>query len=135
MSKQTIVVGKDGSLRGIYSPLVASLAQSVGQPDVRRASHVDPTGDLSQAALAYIYNHMGDGNKFVDYLPNHIAMGCEAYIPRPEAAGLWWADMLPVGHGVLGPWSPADRDKALAAEVAFLQEHHIPTGDLFPPAR
>lgn len=130
MSKQTVVVGKDGSLRGIYSPLVASLAQSIGQPDVRRASHVDPTGDLSQEALAYIYNRVGDGNKFVDYMP-----ASDVYLSRPEAAGLWWADMLPVGHGVLGPWSPADRDKALAAEVAFLQANHIPTGDLFPAAR
>ncbi len=41
--------------------------------------------------------------------------------PTPER--LWFADLLPVGGPVLGPF--AERTSALAAEIAWLREHWL----------
>jgi hypothetical protein len=38
---------------------------------------------------------------------------------EPDANGLWYADMGPVGGGVLGPFD--FRSEALAAEVDYLE--------------
>jgi len=44
---------------------------------------------------------------------------------EPDEAGRWWADLAPVSGPRLGPF--VRRSDALAAEVAWLDEH------LFPP--
>src|SRR5947209_1459433 len=47
---------------------------------------------------------------------------------EPDADGLWWADLAPVGGPRLGPF--ARRSLALDAEVAWLEEHWLEA----PPA-
>lgn len=42
---------------------------------------------------------------------------------EPDQSGQWSADLSPVGGPTLGPF--AKRSKALAAEVAWLNEHHF----------
>lgn len=42
---------------------------------------------------------------------------------EPDQQGRWWADMSPVGGGVLGPF--ANRSEALAAEQAWLETHWL----------
>jgi len=42
---------------------------------------------------------------------------------EPDAEGRWYADLAPVGGPKLGPF--ALRSEALAAEVAWLQEHWL----------
>ena len=43
---------------------------------------------------------------------------------EPNSAGEWTADLSPVGGPVLGPF--AKRGAALAAEVAWLEQHWLP---------
>ena len=43
---------------------------------------------------------------------------------EPDASGRWLADLSPVGGPILGPFSK--RAEALAAEVAWLEEHGLP---------
>ena len=42
---------------------------------------------------------------------------------EPDQQGRWWADMGPVGGGVLGPFS--NRSEALAAEQAWLKANWL----------
>lgn len=46
---------------------------------------------------------------------------------EPDVLGRWHADLSPVGGPVLGPFN--FRSQALAAEVAWLTEHWLPTGE------
>jgi hypothetical protein len=68
-----------------------------------RNSHVDQTLDLRPEARAWLQSNT-----------THVL-----------AALLWWADMLPVGNVVLGPFET--RTEALAAEIAWLRENNLPT--------
>jgi hypothetical protein len=43
----------------------------------------------------------------------------------PDAGGQWWADLSPVQGPLLGPFPR--RTEALAAEVAWLENHWLPT--------
>ena len=43
---------------------------------------------------------------------------------EPDANGRWHADLSPVGGPRLGPF--AKRSEALAAEVSWLEAHHLP---------
>jgi len=74
----------------------------------RRASHVESWADLSDEAREWIHNHRA---WMIDFL--------EAIDPN-----LFWADMLPVGGPVLGPFR--DYDKAIAAERLWLYENNLP---------
>jgi len=42
---------------------------------------------------------------------------------EPDQQGRWWADMSPVGGGVLGPFSV--RSEAIAAERSWLELHWL----------
>ena len=42
-----------------------------------------------------------------------------AFFVEPDQQGRWWADLSPVGGGVLGPFT--NRSEALAAEQAWLE--------------
>ena len=49
---------------------------------------------------------------------------------EPDAEGDWWADMVPVGGPVLGPFT--SRTEALGAERAWLAEHLQPMAITYP---
>ena len=44
---------------------------------------------------------------------------------EPDEAGLWFADLSPVGGPSLGPF--VSRSQALTAEQVWLSEHWLPT--------
>lgn len=113
MKRECVIISRDGSIRGIYSELVASLTKTLGNHTVgRRASHVEFGGDLSQAALSQC---------------SHARLVAENYQITEEAKNKWFADMTPVRGPVLGPYDM--RQEALDAEVAWLLEHNIPVPD------
>ena len=114
--REEVIVGKDGTIRAVYSPVTAKLAQAFGTPEVRRASHVEPTAELTRTA-AYVW------------VSNHCPQPDQGRLSGPELRMLlpegWWADMTPVGGPVLGPYDT--REEALDDEKTWLLEHHIPT--------
>lgn len=119
MSKKiTIIVPRDRATgtRAIHSPEAAAVLAKLGTTETRRASHVEPPGDLSQAALEWllVHNPMAYSTLVTDI--NTAA----SLLPEDS----WWADMLPVGGPVLGPFF--DKNVALAEEVKWLTDHRIP---------
>lgn len=42
---------------------------------------------------------------------------------EPDAVGKWWADLAPVGGGMLGPFD--HRSEAVEAEIAWLSQHWL----------
>ena len=94
----------DTDVRGIYSELTDKIVGELGTKSTSRASHVEPTAELSEAALKYLRDN---GTP-------------EEWLKRD----LWWADMIPSGGPVLGPF--AQRDEALAHEVHWLNRKGIP---------
>jgi len=75
---------------------------------------VEPGAGLSQAAWEWLFNnYTGDLDRTLDTTA--------AIICPPDK---WFADLLPSGGPVLGPYDT--RDDALAAEVVWLDEHNIP---------
>ena len=113
MTKECVIISRDGSIRGIYSELTASLANSIGnRPVGRRASHVEFGCDLSQDALSCCrYANLVNGR----------------YKINDNGSNQWFADMTPVRGPVLGPYET--RQNALDAETAWLLENNIPVPD------
>ncbi len=104
--------------RAIYSGITQKVLSAVGQTETRRASHVEPGGSLSKEALDAIYPDYSEREE--------DKMNTELQI-KPEFTSYWFADMTPVEPGlVLGPFAPEDRDKALAAEVKWLEDNGLP---------
>ena len=92
------------NMRLIHSEEGLAAAQSLGgvDPVIRRASNVDPTGDLSPTAFLWLAHR-----------------NIETLSPAD-----WWGDMLPVNGPVLGPFKT--RQEALDAETTWLKAHGIP---------
>lgn len=106
-TRQQVIISPTGEVRAIYSPLTSQIAKALGGPvTTRRASHVEPTADLSEAARRSIFEIWG-------CWPSEVLW--------PSA---WWADMTPVGGPVLGPYET--REEALDDEKVWLEEHNIP---------
>ena len=131
--KREIIIGRSGSLRSVYSPetdkILRGVANKGGEFSTRRASHVEPTSELTTAAALWLIRNRADV-RIRDLLEKAQdkkafamdACGNTTFIP-PEK---WWADMTPLNPDgpVLGPFD--DRDTALAEEVKWLQENNIP---------
>lgn len=129
MAKQQIIIPRDGiatgeqKVRAIYSPLTASLLGALGETAMRRASHVEPGAELSDAAIVWLLQH-GIGKEDVSH---HAATLCwRVWVANGQArlVDKWWADLLPVDGPVLGPFDT--NTEALEAEVVWLKEHNIP---------
>lgn len=124
MSKKiTIVVPRDraAGTRAIHSPESAKILSALGGTETRRASHVEPPGDLSDTALRWLATN--NRKVFADEIHLDDLVTAAELLP----ANSWWADMLPVGGPVLGPYF--DKNVALAEEVKWLTEHGIPTAN------
>jgi hypothetical protein len=104
-----LIISAKGLVRAICTDQTLSVLKHISndQVDVKRASHVEWSTGISAAANSWLLSNRDD---------------CTAAIP----AG-WWADLLPSGGPVLGPFNThAD---AIAAELAWLHDNHIPTGE------
>lgn len=102
-----IIISPTGDARHVYSEKLAEITAPLGTTTLRRASHVEPTSELSTAAMHYLT----------------ALQGWKALV-----VAAWWADMIPScppgSPEVLGPF--ATRQEALDAEAVWLREHNIP---------
>jgi len=122
MAKQQIVIPRGGitsgeqKVRAIYSPLVAGMLEQLGESELRRASHVEPGSEIKMPALAWLC-----ANSEHVYTTTPSLRGLEML---PQYKTKWWADLLPVGGPVLGPYNT--NTEALQAEVDWLKLNNIP---------
>jgi len=123
--RTVIVIPRNGiatgssNVRAVFSPVAANMLQSIGTIQTQRASHVEPGSELSQYALACLGRRLS-----IAVIPLPVSPSLAI---NPDYANHWFADMTPTGIPVvLGPYEPADRDKALHDEVQWLLENNIP---------
>lgn len=102
---------RTGAARALYSPEAQALLAPLGDITIRRASRVETWEDLTEAARIWLVDGSIWGYAQALYHPNDIA-------------NVWWADMIPVGGPVLGPFN--SRDEALEAEVGWLRDRDYP---------
>jgi hypothetical protein len=103
--KKIITVKPDGTMKFVYDDKLKGLMEH-GKATIKRASHVDPTEELTEEAKQWIRNSsvVCPGDELSEFHP------CR-----------WWADMLPSGGPVLGPFPT--RQAALDAEVEWINDH------------
>lgn len=124
---ERLIISRDGTARGLHGPAVDAVTRKLGDPEIRRASHVEPGAELSPAALQRL---------LIDSGVACLQQDAEGYpIPRirPELAAKWFADLTPVDKAadlspVLGPFNT--RAEALLAEETWLKDRNIPVCDL-----
>lgn len=123
MAKQQIVIPRGGitsgeqKVRAIYSPLVAGMLEQLGESELRRASHVEPGSEIKEPALHWLFSNCNGAFTTDPFYPDGIQM-------LPQYKTKWWADLLPVGGPVLGPYNT--NTEALQAEVDWLKLNNIP---------
>lgn len=119
--KEIIFSRRGQTARTVYDPETAQTMNKLGEVTTQRASHVEPTQELSQAAKDWIWNNIPDADVASEGLPSGEMQELHDALYPPNK---WWADCLPVGGPVLGPFD--DRDSALEAEANWLRENNIP---------
>lgn len=136
MAKQVkIAFPVQGGARAIYSPDAAKALESLGPTVTRRASHVEPTSELREQAIRWLGKAVDQNgrSRFFPALPatffDNPSLQADTLAEIRSlldgmCPGAWWADMTPVAPLVLGPFK--NNTEALAAEVAWLEEHHYP---------
>lgn len=112
------IIPRKGPPRAIYSETAAEIAQTLGKVTTMRASHVEPTEELSERARAAIWDRYTDDNATLPGGPTDDVHAC-IYPPSK-----WWADCTVVDGPVLGPFN--SRAEALEAESKWLLDHNIP---------
>ena len=124
MASETLIISRTGQARGLVGPLVDKITKQMGPlREIRRASLVEPTAELSASAVGYLA-------KWLPFDLADPATGTPLYTVEelrsrlPQAA--WWADLtMQQEVTVLGPFET--RELALAAEKEWLLARHIPT--------
>jgi hypothetical protein len=110
MAKQIeLVIEPDGHTRHLVDPLSEKIGAAVG-PKVKtwRSSNVETWSSLSQEARDWFCGSRNwDPNILDKFDRNHF-----------------WADMLPVGGPVLGPFPR--HNQAIQAEIKWLQQNNLP---------
>lgn len=105
MTRIEIVIEPDGTIRHLIDTGSEKMGAAIAGDKIEtwRNSHVEIFRNLSPAAKDDVRNrHQGIMIDYNDF----------------------WADMLPVGGPVLGPFK--DRDQAVYAEIRWLQQHNFP---------
>lgn len=96
-----IVIPRGDTPRALYSEEAQALLAPLGEVQIRRASHVEPTDGLSTKAIAWL-------------------LAYRAALPP----NMWWADLTPVDGPILGPFHT--RATALTEEIVWLDMHGFP---------
>lgn len=129
--KIVMFISPKGEVRHTYSPEATRISNSLGrQTTIRRASKVEPSAELSDEAIVWLALCEPDPRQvFIAWpretIPTADAIaGLRSVLMADYWATKWWADMLPSGGPVLGPYD--DRDTALEAEIAWLQDNQVP---------
>ncbi len=121
-----IPLGANKPIRGIHSPETQQMAEALGSVSINRASHVEPGSNLSQAALEWIYTQQcqDNGPCYVRWT-KVAATGQPPVAIHSDYANKWFADCLPVGGPVLGPFNTPE--EARTTEVKWLKDNNVPT--------
>jgi len=124
-----LIIDPGGNIRHLVDvpeEAVAGLGEAV---EVWRNSHVEPGSELRNAALTWLdvtyagesewdaYN--GPQSRFTQ-----SSLDCKSAELKSQYLTKWWADMLPVGGPVLGPYT--HRKAALEAEITWLRANNLP---------
>jgi len=121
---EVIVDGK-GAIRAIHSDAIMPILKALGNVTVRRASHVEPSENLSNSALLWLLDNNPDvwpAELLRDMRQMPVFALDDLRINLDPTA--FWADLLPVSGPVLGPFDK--KQDALDAEVVWLREHAFP---------
>ena len=132
MSEETIIIAvdRDGDGRHLLDEReeTQEYYDALGRPiEIWRNSHVETWSSLSGAARQWrIRDYF---QQLVGSEPESFPSDIWAVFNRQQqlavmAPNKWFADMLPVDGPVLGPFDT--HGEALAAEIAYLKEHHLP---------
>jgi len=111
-----VIVESDGSSRHLVDDDSDKVLTVFGsKTQVWRNSHIESWSSLSWDARVAVRDRL-------------TSCFCTAaslkHIDRETFVNFWWADMLPVGGPVLGPYDThAD---ALAAEIQWLRQNNLP---------
>lgn len=121
-----IPLGANKPIRGIHSPETQQMAESLGSVTINRASHVEPGSNLGHAAIAWLFAQQCEDNgpSYVLCVPGSRPLQVRI---NPEYANKWFADCLPVGGPVLGPFDTPE--EARTTEVKWLKDNNVPTCD------
>lgn len=110
-----IIVGKDGKMRHLYHPIADQITDSVSdKSELHRASHLEPTEELSKAALHWLRDNYADTD---------LRTCTDMHSVRERLPRGWWADLSPMNGGVLGPF--ASKPEAAAAEETWLLANNL----------
>jgi len=121
MTRIRFIVTPTGDARCIAGHLPDDMRAKLGDvKSTRRCSHVETWKDLSARACFHLV--------VMRKVPVFLIF--PFFFPDPDYnkwLNYWWADMTPVRGPVLGPFD--DREDALAAEVEYLYDNHLPEPD------
>lgn len=115
--------------RGLNTRITTEVLSSLGsQHTLRRASHVEPTSELSRGAIAWLYAVKPETCRLDSPCFNAPPQSLAAFEQclQEQYPTAWWADLIRSVGPVLGPFP--DNYAALAAEETWLHENHIPLG-------
>lgn len=107
-----LIIEPNGAARHLVDEVSERFGSAIGPKlSTQRASHVESWFDLSPEAKAWLE-------------ANGWCCGgcCDDQVVDPNA---FWADLLPSGGPVLGPYDKYN--DAIAAEIKWLQERGLPT--------
>jgi hypothetical protein len=121
MPKQVVLIfPPNGGVKHLVDPASEHFGACVGPKDTtKRNSHIESWLDLSSHARSWLLHHLpliADEGRVWD-------MDAD----MRELTNHFWADMLPVRGGVLGPFDTYEA--ARQAEIDWLVDHDLPTAD------
>lgn len=119
MTKEVVlVIAPDGEARHLVDPVSERYGEAIGpKVSTHRSSHVETWSSLSSAARQWLFEHRSLMASAID---DHLF----CLDTHEDLTNHFWADMLPSGGGVLGPF--ATYAQAINAEVLYLQQNDLP---------
>ena len=122
MPTYEVIVEPGGSVRHLETPGSDVVLAHLGKPQTAwRNSHIECTETLRPETVRYLSQRLAIHRTLALVGYSYDAPWSMLKTAYPHK---WWADMQPVGGGVLGPFDT--REMAYAAEIAWLQEHNLP---------
>ncbi len=141
-----VFVCSGGQIKGLSSDKID--LRQIGKVQLKRASHVDGSADLSTTAIMWLCAKGSLEQKrlfsLIDELTDQqrLAFLAGVGLAKPEEAipehvdmlraslpsDIWWADLSPSKGPVLGPFDT--RQAALDAEVAWLRVHEFKVSEI-----
>lgn len=101
----------NGDVHFIHDDDLAEEMLALGPQEIKRASHIEPTHDLTEDALVFLHQ---------ERLPHLIFDREEIRKRLPKG---FWADLIPSNGPVMGPFTR--RSEAIDAELKWLNANNL----------